>query len=266
MSIQAASIVRQTMPLAGRRILITRPREQAKEFAMRLEALGAEAIVLPMITIKEPEHWNCVDRAIEHLSEYDWIVFTSGNAVTYFLQRVERRLPCVPKKLKICAVGQATADQLSAYHLRVDLIPEQSTADSVLDALPDELDGMKVLLPCGNLARQTLPDGLRRRGALVDRVIVYHTTPIKPMDDRLRQELLSQSVDMVTFTSPSTAESLTRWLGADPTNHRFLVASIGPTTSRMLVRLGLQVDIEASSATADALVEAIAAYFMHTER
>ncbi len=252
-------------PLQDKRIVITRPREQADEFAALLKAYGAKVFLMPTIRIDGPEDWTEVDQAIERLDEYNWVVFTSSNGVEYFC----RRLNDGPLRSKICTVGPATAKALSRFGLHVDLVPEQFTGEGVLAAFPKRLDGARWLAPRGNLARDTILEGLRQRGAVVDEIVVYYTRTVDRLDPQMVQRLQSGSIDIVTFTSSSTAKNFIRLLGEseiERAGDRFLVASIGPQTSRTLRELGLNVNIEASAATVPAMVEAIAAYFHSSRR
>jgi uroporphyrinogen III methyltransferase/synthase len=257
----------EALPLHGKGVLITRPREQAGELAAWLEAQGAEVLIMPTIEISGPADWTEADHAIARLSEYDWIVFTSRNGVEHFCQRLKQREPrALPK---ICAVGPATAGALAAFGVQADLVPEQYTGEGVVAAFPERLDGARVLFPRGNLARDVVPEGLRRRGAVVDEIIVYGTKAADELDPVIWQKLQSGSIDVVTFTSSSTAKNFSRLIAEEAIRrlkNRFLVASIGPHTSRTLRELGLSVNIEAPASTMPALVEAIVAYFQSSKR
>ncbi len=251
-----------SQPLRGRCILITRPREQARELTDALRTHGAHVLVMPTIKIVEPETWTEIDRSIERLAEYDWIIFTSRNAVEYFCRRCSFDRP--PSRLHLCAIGPATARALAARGLVADLVPESHTGEGVLAAFPRRLDGVKILFPRGNLARDTVSEGLRRRGARVDDVIVYRTVMGDPPEPRILRSLEAGTVDVVVFTSSSTVENFVRLVG--PSNierwkHRFLVASIGPRTSQTIREQGLTVHIEAPASTGSALVRALVTYF-----
>jgi uroporphyrinogen-III synthase len=205
---------------------------------------------------------------MRRLSEYDWLIFTSGNGVDYFCQRLKAQGPSISPKPRIGVVGRATAERLTLWGFHADVIPETFTAEEFLQAFPENLSGVKFLFPRGNIARATLPDGLRQRGAVVDEIIVYRTLMADPPDERLVEMIESASVDLVTFTSSSTVANFIRLVGEDRVERfkdRFFVASIGPKTSQTIRELGWQVDIEAPTSTVSALVEAIAAYF-HSQR
>jgi uroporphyrinogen III methyltransferase/synthase len=260
--VQSTSTVSEAKPLRGTRIIITRPREQADEFVALLETREAEVIILPTIKIDGPDDWTEVDRAVERWSEYDWLVFTSSNAVKYFCQRLKsdwnRPRP------QICAVGPATAEALAAHELRADVVAEHYTAEGVLAAFAEQLDGIRVLFPRGNLAREVVPAGLRQRGATVDDIVVYCTRMADPPNPAILEMIQSSSIDVVTFTSSSTAKNFVHMIGEEKIERlkdRFLVASIGPQTSHTLRELGMNVNIEAPVSTVPALVEAMVAYF-----
>lgn len=257
----------EALPLHGKCVLITRPREQAGELAALLEAQGAEVFLMPTIEISGPADWTEADQVIARLRAYDWIVFTSRNGVERFCQRLKQHEPLALPKL--CAVGPATAAALAAVGFQIDLIPEPYTGEGVLAAFPERLDGARVLFPRGNLARDVVPEGLRQRGAVVDEIVVYSTKAADQLDPVIWQKLQSSSIDVVTFTSSSTAKNFVCLINGDAVRgfkNRFLVASIGPHTSRTLRELGLSVNIEAPVSTMPALVEAIVAYFQSSKR
>ena len=167
----------ERLPLFGRRIVVTRAREQAGEFSARLRALGADVIEFPTIAIRPPLDYAPLDDAIARLETYHWLVFTSANGVRAFLERLDaspfdlRRL-----RARLCAIGPATARALEALHLKVDLVPRQYVAESLIEAFAgEELAGRRVLLPRAAVARDLVPAELRRRGALVDVVEAYRT-------------------------------------------------------------------------------------------
>src|SRR6202051_1512034 len=195
------------LPLFGKRIVITRDRRQAMELAEPLEALGAETLLLPVIEIRAAADAGPLDQAVQRLGEYDWIIFTSVNGVRYFvdaLERSERDLRAL--KAKLCAIGPATRAAVEALHLRVDRMPEEYVAESLLEALAgDDLAGKRVLLPRAAVARDLVPVTLGERGAIVDVVEAYRT--IIPADAAARaKEALAHKPDWITFTSSSTVK------------------------------------------------------------
>lgn len=248
-------------PLEGRTVVVTRAREQAADLADGLAALGAEVLAFPTIRIAEPESWGPADDAAGRLGDYDWVLFTSANAVEAFLGRLdELGLGDALRGPRIAAVGPATAARLASRGLVPDVIPDEHVAEGLLDALEAEGvgPGARVLLPRAARARDVLPDSLRERGALVDVAPVYRTVT-GAGDEAVSRRLREGTVDVVTFTSSSTVSNFLK-LAGEPVGERpaFLTASIGPVTSETLRSSGLPVDIEAASSTVPALVGAIA--------
>ena len=172
-------------PLTGRKILITRARDQAAVFATSLVDLGAEVIEFPTIEIVPPLRWKELDQAIDQLESYDWLIFTSANGVNFFWQRLiekgkDRRLPSA---LKVCAIGPATAYQLKEKGIEVDYTPKEFVAEAILKGFEKTmLKGKRILLARAKEARDVLPKGLRKMGAKVDVVETYRT--VKPKGGR----------------------------------------------------------------------------------
>jgi uroporphyrinogen III methyltransferase/synthase len=182
------------LPLAGKKILITRARDQSAEFSKRLRDLGAEAIEFPTIEIIPPLQWKGLDRALDQLNFYDWVIFTSANGVHFFWQRLKdkKKLNLLPSSLKVCAIGPATAKQLKEKGIRVDYTPREFVAESILEGFEKRIiKGKRILLARAKVARDVLPKGLRKMGAIVDVAEVYRT--VKPRGGRRRlSKLLSE--------------------------------------------------------------------------
>jgi uroporphyrinogen III methyltransferase/synthase len=263
-------------PLFGKRILVTRPRDQAAELVDRLEARGAEAIEAPMIRIVPPEDYGPLDEACARASTFDCIIFTSANAVDAFIQR----LLATPQDLRalkgvnLCAVGPATAERATRHGLKVDLTPPEFRAESVLQAIArtGTLRGLKILLPHADIGREVLADELRKQGAEVTEVVAYRTVVAEPERDGepdIYRMLLEQRIDVVTFTSASAVRSFVQVLGAEPAADLLrmtLVASIGPVTAEAAVRCNIQTTIMPASYTVPGLVDAITEYFEASKR
>ena len=258
-------------PLFGKRVLVTRPRDQAAELVDLLEAMGAEAIEAPMIRIAPPDDYGPLDDACNRAGTFDWIIFSSANAVDSFIQR----LLATPhdlrslRSVKLCAVGPATAERLAKYGLKVDLTPAEYRAESVLNALAmgRELQGSKVLLPRADIGRELLADELRKQGADVTEVIAYRTVIVEPEregEPDIYRMLLERRIDVVTFTSASAVRNFVKVLGAEPAADLLgttIVASIGPVTAEAATQCNIQTTIMPAAYTVPALVDAIADFF-----
>jgi uroporphyrinogen-III synthase len=231
-------------PLAGRRIVITRPEADATRLADRLRALGALPVVVPSIEIEftdPPE----LDRALRDLAGYHWVIFTSRNGVEAVFRRIGRLVGP-----KVAAIGPATAEALRGRGVTPDLVPPEYVAEAILASLP-EVRGLRFLLPRADIAREALADGLRRGGAAVDEIAAYRTRPAR------RQALLGP-VDAVTFTSSSTVRGFLAG-GSVPAGAK--VICIGPITAQTARECGLEVTAVAEQYTEDGLIEALEAAF-----
>ncbi len=252
-------------PLSGRRVVVTRSRAQARSLCALLEADGAEVIEFPAIRVSPPSDYGPVDRAIERLADYQWIAFTSQNAVTAFTDRLKvRGRDTAPlERLRIAAIGPATAHALRACGLRPQLAPARFVAEALVEAFtaeyPQGLRGARVLLPRALDARTVLPDGLRALGAVVDVVAVYRVEVEREQSPAARQRLLHETVDAVTFTSPSTVRNLVELLGAESSRvlGPAIVACIGPITAAAARECGLSVGLVAETYTIPGLVDAL---------
>jgi uroporphyrinogen III methyltransferase/synthase len=262
----------ESRPLFGTAVLITRPLEQAKEFADLLAANGAHVIAFPTIAIVPPSDWNDLDRAIAELSNYDWVVFTSVNGVRFFFERMRAagRDARALGRARLCAIGPRTAEALAAVGLTADLIPvEEYQAEGVIEALEKEdLQDARVLIPRAEVARDVLPEELRRRGAVVTVAVAYRT--VRPDADVtfLKEKLRRGELGVVAFTSSSTVRNYVE-LFADRDEARTLtqktvVACIGPITADTAESYGFAVAIKAKTNTIPALAEAIVGHFTHS--
>ena len=259
-------------PLFGRRVLVTRPREQAVELVDRLSALGAEAVEAPMIQIVPPQDPIPLRRAAAAAGEFDWIVFTSPNAVESFMNALldaELDVRALKGPL-LCAVGTGTRERLALYGIKVDLVPDEFHAEALVSALIRRgiVRGTRVLLPQADIARDVVANGLRSAGAVVTEVIAYRTI----LDESSRDDesldiyrmLLDGRIDVVTFTSASAVRNFVRIFGEDQAVDLLThttVAAIGPVTAEAAVQLGIAVTIQPTTYTIPALVDAIAAHF-----
>jgi uroporphyrinogen III methyltransferase/synthase len=238
------------MTLTGKTIVVTRAASQSASLRSRLEDLGARVIECPTIHIVSPKTWKPVDDAIRRLHTYQWLLFTSANAVDQFMDRMGDRRPANT----IAVVGSATAAKLGEWGLKPALIPKEFRAEGLLEAFPENLVGTRILFPRAEVAREVLPEELRRRGATVDIVVVYQT--VKAFSGNLDEILETERVDCIVFTSPST---IPEGLHSLPTHTALAV--IGPVTREAAQLLGLKPDIVPIESTVPSLVEAISAYF-----
>jgi uroporphyrinogen III methyltransferase/synthase len=258
-------------PLFGKRILVTRPREQSGEFVSLLQALGADPIEAPMIRIAPPADYAPLDEACARLDQFDWVVFASGNAVDAFMGRLlaspvdVRALGAV----KLCAIGAGTSDRFTRFGIKVDLVPPESRAESVVQALLElgDVRGVRFLLPRADIGRDVIAEELRKRGGLVTDIVAYRTVAIDPERDGepdVYRMLLDRRIDVVTFTSPSSVRSFADLYGAEAAAdllHSTAVAAIGPVTAEAAAQLGIATKIIPAQYTIAALTAAIVQHF-----
>jgi uroporphyrinogen III methyltransferase/synthase len=257
-------------PLFGRRIVVTRSREQAGELVDMLEERGADAIQAPTIRVAPAEDTAALDRACADAGAYDWIVFTSANAVDYFMQRVIANGDVRDLKgVRLCAIGPSTAQRVLRYGLRVDVTPEEATSEAVTDALraAASLKGARVLLPRADIAREVLADQLRDAGADVSEVAAYRTMLAgteRDGDQDIYRMLLERQIDAITFTSASTVKNFAKIYGEEQAADLLrttVVASIGPVTAEAAQQLGIHTTVMPERYTIPDLVDALVEHF-----
>ena len=252
----------EKLPLFGKRIAITRAREQAGVLREELAALGAEVIEIPTIEIRPPDSWGPLDAAIRRLEEFHYLLVTSANGVRNFLARLAAsgRDVRALKGLTIGAIGPATAAEFAHTGVKVDLLPTEYVAEGLLAALGHrDLRGKAFLIPRARVARDLVPRVLEERGARVEVVEAYQTVMPEISPEGLAR-LLTPLPDAITFTSSSTATHFAKLVGEDrlaETLRGVVIASIGPITSATLRKLGLTVTLEARESTMAGLVRAI---------
>lgn len=258
-------------PLFGRRIVVTRPREQAGELVDMLESLGASVIEAPTIRVMPPEDFGALDEAVAAVGTFDWIVFTSPNSVDAFFGRLMRG-PGDARALsgvRVCAIGPVTAERLTRRGIRPDVVPDEYRAEAVLEMMKQSgrLRDSRVLLPRSDIARELLADELRRLGAVVTEVVAYRTVPVdneREGEPDVYRMLLEKAIDAVTFTSASTVRNFVRMYGSDQAADLLrstTVASIGPVTAEAAEQLGITTDIMPDEYTIPALVQALVRYY-----
>jgi uroporphyrinogen III methyltransferase/synthase len=247
----------ERLPLFGQRIVVTRDRRQSAELAEPLESLGAEALLLPVIEIREPSDAKPLDAAIAALASYDWLIFTSANGVRYFMDRLDHSPHDLRSlKARICAIGPATKAAVEALHLKVDLMPVEYVAESLVESFAKEnLEESKILLPRAAVARDLVPRELAARGAHVDVVETYQTVAPPDLPARARA-ILDRTPHWITFTSSSTVTNFIAAAGREALA-KIKIASIGPITSATLREHQIEPTVEADPHTVSALVKAI---------
>ncbi len=253
------------LPLAGKRVVVTRAAEQAGELVRRLEQLGAEVLLLPSVSFAEVLDFGALDGAINLLPHFDWLLFTSQNAVRFFTKRCRElgRAPAVARPL-VAAVGPATAAAAEKEGFRVDYVAGRFRGKALAEELGSCLAGKRVLLPRSDLAGPDLPAALAGEGAEVVEVIAYRTVAPDSLDPKASACVRRGDVDVVTFMSPSAFHHFVDEVGPETlrrVTERAPLAAIGPATAGAIREAGLTVEIEAREATANSLVAAIADFF-----
>lgn len=263
---QASSVPESPKQLEGRRIVVTRAAEQARELTTRLEGLGAKVILLPAISFAEPVDSDPLDAAIADLSGFDWLLFTSANAARFFARRCRTRgvdphaAQSTGKPLFVAAVGPATSEAAAAEGFLVGHMAEEFRGAELARELAEELRGKKVLLPRSDRATEDLPQALRASGADVTEVVAYRTLECDSPEREALGAVRRGEVDVVSFFSASAFQSLVGYLGLEALRGVAL-AAIGPVTAGAIRAAGLTVAIEAPEATGEAFIAALLRHF-----
>ncbi|MHB1042750.1 MAG: uroporphyrinogen-III C-methyltransferase [Eubacteriales bacterium] len=257
----------ENRPLFGKKVLVTRSREQASVLSAAIEALGGEPLEFPLIKITEPDDFAPLDRAIEEISAFKWIIFTSAGGVEAFFKRLFRHHKDARALhgAGLCAIGPKTKESLEAYGLFVDYLPDEYRAEEIAEGLRGRINpGDRVLLPRADIARKVLPLALREMGALVTEADAYKTVMASGDGTGLLEMLRSGEINVITFTSSSTVRNFAGML-ATPDLQDLLrgvtVACIGPVTADTAREMGITVDVSAKEYTIDGLVAAILEHF-----
>lgn len=261
-----------SQPLSGKTVVITRAASQAAEFSTALEQYGAKVIVCPTIEISDPDNYERLDEAIDHLYGYDWLIFTSVNGVDFFLRRLAFHGKDVDEldELRLCAIGEATADRLRLRRIHVDVVPTEFKAEGVFSALTnfiggrEQLQGLNVLLPRAAVARDYLPKALEDAGARVDVVTAYRTIVPEKLDRGRLSAMLAGDADCIAFTSSSTVKNLALLFDTNDLSeilHGVTIACIGDITASTAAEFGLTVHIQPAEFTIPALADAIAMHY-----
>ncbi len=257
----------ESKSLAGKRIVVTRARQQAAGLTQLLENAGACVLEVPTIRIEPPDSWDPLDRAIGELGDFHWVIFTSVNGVEIFRERLEasgRDLRTL-SGARIAAIGPATARALHRWGREPEVVPREYRAEALLERLRNEVRaGDRVLIPRAAEARDLLVAGLTGLGAHVTEVPAYRTRPVRDGADRLRQALQSGGIDAITFTSSSTVRNFASLFSPDERDELLtgvVIASIGPITARTGAEYGLATRVMPKEYTIPALARALIDYF-----
>jgi uroporphyrinogen-III synthase len=253
-------------PLAGLRVAVTRAPEQSRELVARLTELGATVISLPAIAFEEPLDSKPLDAAIRELSTFDWLLFTSSNAVRFFARRCRALgfeiadLARSEKPVFVAAVGPATSEAAASEGFVVGHMAEEFRSAELASELNDQLRGRHVLLPRSDLASAELPGALRAAGAEVTEVIAYRNVPSSSVAPEALELVRRGHVNVIAFFSASAFHHLAERVGPAALE-RATIAAVGPVTAAAIRETGLTVEIEARQATSASFVAALAEYF-----
>ena len=252
------------LPLFGKTVVVTRKGDQADSMIDRLRELGAEPFFFPVIETIAPDDWSPLDNALNNLSQYDGLIFTSVNGVRFFAERLKtieqdiREL----KGARVYTIGPKTAEAVRDLGIRVDVVPENFVAESLIESIGNA-EGKRFLIPRATVARETLPEQLRKMGALVDVAPAYK--PVLPSQsvDALEKRLKEGSVDVITFTSSSTVTNFLTLTGEQllPAIKNTKIACIGPITAKTARDAGLNVEIMPEQYTVSSLMDAIEIFY-----
>jgi uroporphyrinogen-III synthase len=252
------------MSLQGKRIIVSRAKEQAGSLSQLLEAKGAEVIEIPFIEIRPAQSYEALDKALENVLNYDWLILTSVNGVKALFSRLEKQGKSEADllHLKVVAIGPATRKAIEKHGIPVDIMPEEYVAEAVVEELRGQVKGERVLLVRAKVARDVIPNALRELGARVHVMEAYETVVPESSRTAILEALrLAKKPYAITFTSSSTVKNFVELVGGDNLKSGLLdgvkLASIGPVTSATLREFDLAVDIEASEYTVSGLAEAI---------
>jgi uroporphyrinogen-III synthase len=250
-------------PLASKRIVVTRAPEQAQALVHELERLGAEVILLPVVAFESPEDSGPLDHALGELPTFDWVLFTSQNAVRFVADRL-KQIGLPPVTQRIAAVGPATASAAKQLGFHVDYVATHHAAHSLAGELRDSVALSRVLLPHSDRADDHIAEALREGGAHVTDVVAYRTVAPEAPDHALLGRIRAGEFDVAVFSSPSSFHNLDAFLGAGELTklgESALFAAIGPTTARAMREAGVRVHIEAEEASAAGIADAIVKHY-----
>ena len=261
-------------PLAGRSILITRASDQTESLVRELEARGAKPVLQPMISFHPPNDFGPLDKALRELRTFDWLLFTSANAVRALVDRSQSLGIDVRNffaALRIAAVGPVTAEAARRAGLAVSRVPAKHQGLALAEEFAAEFARKRILLPRSNLASADLPDALRRLGAQVTEVIAYRTFAVEPEGEGQTQ-FHSGHLEAILFFSPSAVRNFLNWdegkggqvlRSISNPSRKTAVVAVGPVTANALREAGLRNIVQASNTTVPAVIEALESFFSH---
>lgn len=259
-------------PLFGRRVLVTRSREQAGALQLLLEAEGAQVSLLPLLELAPPDDWGPLDQCLVRLDQFAWVVFSSPNSVDFFFARLRQsaRDTRAFGRAQVAAVGQTTAERLRLQGLHPDLIPAEQSQEGLTAAFAQiPVAGREILLPASAIGRTLLAEELERRGARVHRVAAYQNRSPDPALVELPPALVEDQLELVVFASPSSVSHFCAVLGQERALQvlgRAAIACIGPTTAKAVMELGLTAHVQPQESSVPALVRAIGDYYREQAR
>ncbi len=253
------------LALAGKRVVVTRAAEQARGLATELERHGAEVLFLPVVRYEEPLDTSPMDKALQDLAEFDWLVVTSQNVVRFVSARLHslKRSEGAPFP-RVAAVGPATAEAAHGAGWQVEFVASRFQGAALAEELGDRLRGCKVLLPRSDRAGAELPEALRRVGADVTEAVAYRTVRADFPGSRVVEDICAGKVDAITFASPSAFRSFSDAMCEKKMRELagvVAIAAVGPVTAQAIREAGMPVHVEAEEFTAGGLARGIADYF-----
>jgi uroporphyrinogen III methyltransferase/synthase len=256
--------------LAGKRIVITRSAAQSEVLAQELSARGAIPVVIPLVSFADPDDFGPLDAAISEIQRFDWMIFTSAQAVRAVVKRTEwlqRSLIHAGDEPRIASVGPVTADAVRKAGLPVEYIAETHTGTALAEELGSRLQGAKVFLPRSDRANPDLPPALKRHGALVTEVIAYRTLRPTEVDQEKLRQIAEGAADAVLFFSPSAVQHFAELVGSEQLRalqDRLAITAVGPVTANALRQVGVEHRVLAGDTTTAAVVEALEEHFAST--
>ena len=263
------------LPLAGKKVIITRSHESSSQFKFQLQEAGADVITLPLLEILPPSSWERLDGAIQEISSFDWLVLTSANGVKFFMERLHDlgKDIRILNNIKIAVVGKKTADYLKKFYLKPNFIPSDFIADSLVENFPEDINGKKILFPRVETGgRDILLKEFIKKGASITEVPAYQSICPKNIDNEIWKILKNEQVDIITFTSSKIVKHfyhLFKNIFPDSVEEKKILskldnvylACIGPQTSKTCNDLFGRVDVEAKEYTLEGLTNQLIDYF-----